>query len=114
VILENESPLELEFPPIILSNSEELSVNNFIKLIVVKFLAPNKFLMSIRKLIILEMGSNYLNPPLFDIERSFEDSSSTVPLIFVLPGADPLVSLTSFARRKKKLETLKQVSLGQG
>jgi dynein heavy chain len=35
-------------------------------------------------------------------------------LIFVLPGADPLQALTAFAKRKKKLESLRSISLGQG
>jgi dynein heavy chain len=35
-------------------------------------------------------------------------------LIFVLPGADPLQELTALAARKKKLDTLRQISLGHG
>lgn len=60
----------------------------------------------------MEQGEEYLSPPLFDIERSFEDSSPATPLIFVLPGADPLQALTLFAKSKKKSETLKTISLG--
>lgn len=54
-----------------------------------------------------------MNPPLFDLELSFNDSTFNTPLIFVLPGADPLQSLTAFATSKKKLETMKSISLGQ-
>ena len=61
-----------------------------------------------------ESGEKYLSPPLFDIERSYEDSTSAAPLIFVLPGADPLQALAAFAARKKKLEGLRAISLGQG
>jgi dynein heavy chain len=60
----------------------------------------------------MEQGEVYLNPPLFDIERSFEDSTSATPLIFILPGADPLKALTAFAKRKGKLELLTTISLG--
>jgi hypothetical protein len=60
----------------------------------------------------MELGDTYLAPSLFDIEKSFEDSTSITPLIFVLPGADPAAVLGSFARRKKRSEALKSVSLG--
>lgn len=67
-----------------------------------------------REYVVEEQGEKYLNPPLFDIERSYDDSTSATPLIFVLPGADPLQALTAFAKRKKKLESLRSISLGQG
>ena len=53
-----------------------------------------------------------MNPPLFDLELSFNDSTFSTPLIFVLPGADPLQSLTAFAIAKKKLDTMRSISLG--
>jgi dynein heavy chain len=58
------------------------------------------------------MGEKFVNPPPFDLEHSFNDSTNTTPLIFVLPGADPLQSLTTFAIAKKKLDTMKSISLG--
>jgi len=64
--------------------------------------------------VLLERGEKYLSPPLFDIECSFDDSSCAAPLIFVLPGSDPLQALTAFARKKMKFDSLKTISLGQG
>jgi len=58
------------------------------------------------------MGEQFVNPPLFDLELSFNDSTFSTPLIFVLPGADPLQSLTAFAIAKKKLDTMRSISLG--
>lgn len=61
------------------------------------------------------LGIEYLTPPPFDLPLVFKDSSNNVPLIFILsPGADPLNSLMKFAETKKKHETIKTVSLGQG
>ena len=54
-----------------------------------------------------------MTPPIFDIERSFEDSTPGTPLIFILPGTDPLQQLNSFAVQKKKYETMRSISLGQ-
>jgi len=41
--------------------------------------------------------------PPFDLANIYLDSSTTTPLLFILsPGADPFVSLNSFAESKKK------------
>ena len=112
-IVQSESPLAEEFP-LAHIDGQDVEVSSFVKLLVVKCLNPSKFLVAARQVVASELGDRYLSPPLFDIERSFEDSSPTTPLIFVLPGANPLGALTSFARRKKRLESLKSVSLGQG
>jgi len=56
-----------------------------------------------------------MSPPPFDLPLIFKDSSNNIPLIFILsPGADPLNGLMKFAETKKKHETIKTVSLGQG
>jgi len=60
------------------------------------------------------MGEEFLNPPVFDIEQSYKDSSAITPLIFMLPGEDPMQSIMSFANMKKKGETMRTISLGQG
>jgi len=41
------------------------------KLCLVKALAPGKFVPAVRELVVQEQGEQYLNPPLFDIERSY-------------------------------------------
>tara|TARA_B110000285_G_scaffold103271_1_gene117521 strand:- start:241 stop:450 length:210 start_codon:yes stop_codon:yes gene_type:complete len=68
-------------------------LDNFVKLCFVKALAPGKFIPALREVVILEQGEEFLSPPLFDLERSYADSSPATPLIFVLPGADPLQAL---------------------
>lgn len=59
------------------------------------------------------MGQEFLTPPIFDIEKSFLDSSPGTPLIFILPGTDPQQLLNQFAAFKKKDINMKQISLGQ-
>jgi len=41
-----------------------------------------------------ELGSSFIIPPPFDMEKSFSDSSNKVPVIIVLSaGADPMSEL---------------------
>jgi dynein heavy chain len=60
------------------------------------------------------MGEKFVLPPPFDIEVSYKDSQASTPMIFVLPGADPLSSMAYFAKTKYKYDSMKIISLGQG
>lgn len=61
------------------------------------------------------MGLHFVVPPPFDISKSFNDSNSLVPLIFILsPGSDPMESLTTFAESMNFQEKFHSISLGQG
>ena len=113
VVIDSKRPMSEEFPTIQLGD-EERQLGNFTKLCLVKALIPGRFVPAVREYVVQERGERYLKPPLFDIERSYDDSTSATPLIFVLPGADPLQALTAFAKRKKKFESLRSISLGQG
>lgn len=60
-----------------------------------------------------ELGQQYIEPPPFDLEGTYKDSSNTSPLVFILsPGVDPMLSLLKFAEGKgRKVDS---ISLGQG
>ena len=63
-----------------------------------------------------KLGKSFVEPPPFDLEKSFVDSSAVTPLIFILSyGADPTMALLKFAHDKGfKGERFNSISLGQG
>ena len=83
------------------------------KLCVLKAMRPDRLPIAIKEFVRDQMGSKFLTPPVFDLEESYADSSSSTPLIFVLPGNDPSAGLDAFAEIKKKEKTLIRISLGQ-
>ena len=54
-----------------------------------------------------------MKPPPFNLAKCFEDSSPTVPLVFVLSaGSDPMTALIRFADQMEA--QIDSISLGQG
>ena len=67
------------------------------------------------KLIVSEMGENFISPPPFDLQLTTQDSTPFTPLIFILsPGADPRLEIFNLADKLGFKSSFMQISLGQG
>ncbi|XP_049782826.1 dynein axonemal heavy chain 7-like [Schistocerca cancellata] len=93
----------------------ETRLSHFQKLIVLKIFHPSQVIDAVALFIENLMGRKYVTPPTFDLEKSFEDSDITSPLLFILsPGTDPTEELDKFAKGKDYTSKLHVVSLGEG
>lgn len=62
------------------------------------------------------MGEEYITPPVLSFDAIYEQTLSTIPVVFVLsPGSDPTSDLMKLADRCGAGEgKMKYISLGQG
>ena len=90
------------------------------RMMVIRAFRPDKVVPAITDFVGAELGSKYVEPMPFDLPSCFEDSSASVPLVFVLSsGSDPMANLLNFAASKKNKTypegmRVEAVSLGQG
>ncbi|XP_029012096.1 dynein axonemal heavy chain 12 [Betta splendens] len=91
-------------------------LNELQKMILVRCLRPDKIVPSVTEYVTKKLGKTFVQPPPFDLSKSYLDSNATIPLVFVLsPGADPMASLLKFATDKNMGNgKFQSISLGQG
>ncbi|XP_070594569.1 LOW QUALITY PROTEIN: dynein axonemal heavy chain 12 [Erythrolamprus reginae] len=91
-------------------------LNEIKKMIILRCLRPDKISPAITTFVTDKLGKKFVEPPPFDLTKSYLDSNSSIPLIFVLsPGADPMASLLKFANDKNMIgNKFQSISLGQG
>jgi len=107
-IYDSEEPHEMSVPEPWASK-----LDPFKKLLILRTVRPDKLVPAVQAYVEGSLGRKYIEPPPFDLQGSYNDSSAITPLIFVLsPGSDPMAALLKFSELQKvRLESL---SLGQG
>uniref|UniRef100_A0A8C5EV90 Dynein heavy chain n=1 Tax=Gouania willdenowi TaxID=441366 RepID=A0A8C5EV90_GOUWI len=91
-------------------------LNDLQKMMIVRCLRPDKMVPTVTEYVKRNLGMKFVQPPPFDLSKSYRDSDCSIPLVFVLsPGADPMASLIKFAN-DKDMDGAKfnSISLGQG
>ena len=90
-------------------------LNSFQKMIVLKCIRPDKIIIAIQNYIVEKFGQKFIEPPTFDLSKSYRDSTSKMPLIFILSsGTDPVADFAKFAIEMDMNERKSTISLGQG
>jgi len=91
-------------------------LDDFQQMCVLRCLRPDKVTPMITQFVDGHMGRKFIEPPPFNLEECYADSSPVAPLIFILsPGQDPMTELLKFAdSRGFGGKRTQAISLGQG
>ncbi|KFO19799.1 Dynein heavy chain 7, axonemal [Fukomys damarensis] len=110
-IYDSKEPHNAKFPA-----PMDKTLNELQKIIILRCLRPDKITPAITNYVTDKLGKKFVEPPPFDVAKSYLDSNCTIPLIFVLsPGADPMAGLLKFANDKSMTgNKFQAISLGQG
>jgi dynein heavy chain len=92
------------------------SLSPFQRLLLTRAVREEKTVIAVREFVRAYLGAFFVEPPPFDLEGSYDDSTAQTPIIFITsPGADPIDYLLKLAGDKGKAgPTFKIISLGQG
>ncbi|XP_064606960.1 dynein axonemal heavy chain 12-like isoform X2 [Liolophura sinensis] len=92
------------------------TLNDFQRMMVLRAIRPDKVVPAITAFVMEKLGKKFVEPPPFDLAKSYADSNCCAPLIFVLsPGADPTMALLKYADDKGfGGNKFNSISLGQG
>ena len=94
-------------------------LTNLQRMLILRCLRPDRVLSAIQTFVEMDpsLGKEFIEPPTFDLAKCFEDSSATMPLIFILsPGVDPKKDVYALGKDMgfQAPERLIDISLGQG
>lgn len=108
-IFDSTEPHRLDFP------APFENVKPLERLCILRCLRRDKMELAMQDFITQFLGDRFIQPPPFDLRACYNDSSPTMPLIFVLSsGSDPNKELDILANDMNMTDRLKRIALGQG
>ena len=85
------------------------------KLASMRCFRPDRVYNAVKMYVIEILGEKYVQPPVLDYARIFQQSLPTSPMVFILsPGADPQSDIQKFCGEMGMSHRFKFVALGQG
>lgn len=109
-IFDSETPHEEPIPG---EWNEKLT--SFQKMIVLKSIRADKITLAVQNFVVEQIGRQFVEPPTFNLAKSFKDSAITTPLIFVLStGSDPVADFERFSADMNMTKKCEKISLGRG
>jgi len=109
-VFDSDKPLEEKWP----AGSKE-AMTPLQRALVILAIRTDCTLAALQDIISTKLGPEFLEPPSFNLERSFADSNNVTPLIFVLSsGADPMSEVQRLGYKLEMNDKQRSVSLGQG
>jgi dynein heavy chain, axonemal len=109
-IFDSNTPHEMPLP-----GEWNTKLTSFQKMIVLKSIRADKITLAVQNFIIEQLGQQFVEPPVFNLAKSYKDSSITTPLIFVLSaGSDPVADFERFASEMNMTKKVEKISLGRG
>ena len=108
---ELESPETSELP---LGYNEKLSP--FQRLLLMRCFRPDRVFNAVKLFISGKMGDQFVQPPVLNFKRIFNQSTNKTPIVFILsPGADPASDIKALGEELGyKNNRWRSISLGQG
>ena len=108
-IYESSTPHQVKFPV-----SESLG-DGLARMLILRMLRSDKLSNAVQDYVSEHLGQRFIEPQSTDLAEVFEDTTPSMPLIFVLSsGTDPAADLYKFAETRKFTKKLNSISLGQG
>ncbi|CAF0886975.1 unnamed protein product [Adineta steineri] len=111
IVYDSLEPHKEKFP-----EEWQKNLKDFQRMCVIRCIRPDKVVPAVQDFVRAHLGQKYIEPPPFDLAKSYLDSTCITPIIFILsPGSDPMSSLSKYADDMgfggAKMPSL---SLGQG
>lgn len=106
-----EAPEDVEFPG---SFRDRLSPLQ--QLCIIRCFRPDRIYNAVKIMVIGIMGDEFVQPPVLDYSRILAQSSSKMPMVFILsPGADPQSDIQKLGEQRGFVGSrFKFISMGQG